>query len=87
MAQKFIYICDKCKTEHTSKYYGKPDGWADAVLRVNSGYDRRLLFCGKCKIALGVDKLEKQHATDANTIQDRLFACIEEMVQEAIDNQ
>jgi hypothetical protein len=87
MATKYTHICDKCKVEIASKDGDSPKGWIRVTIRVHYGKDRVYLLCDECQEALKLEELKSVYVGNNETAQDRLFACIEEIVQEAIGNQ
>ena len=92
MAIKYIHVCDRCKIGTESSYETTPDGWTQAVLRVNNWVQRRIAFCEGCTNGLGINKLrDNLSEKEENSLQQKLFLCIEEIAQEAaqqvIDDQ
>ena len=81
------FTCDKCHEAHTSDGYRTiPTDWREIELKAAQYNYKTYLLCTECQKAIGIYKERSQKEPPIETIQDRLFAVIEEIVLNNIPN-
>jgi len=85
MAYKITAICDRCKKEKTqnSQFFSNQSGEFQTIrLKIGQYECKDYLFCLDCRKALGLVKDETEKPPAIESIEDRLFNCIAEIVAE-----
>ena len=79
-------ICDKCKKEETrdGRYFSESEkGWKEVKFEIGQYDKNTYLFCPECCEALGLYTPNNDSTPHIETVADRLFEFITEIVQEA----
>ena len=83
MAYKITAICDRCKKEETQnhRWFTMGDNkWKEIELKVSDYNKTEYLFCFDCQKELGLIDIKTARVQPAETVADRLMACIAEIV-------
>lgn len=84
MAYKVTAICDKCKKEETQdgQWFSKGKGWQEVKFEIAQYENKTYLFCNDCRKSLGLVKEQPNSTVKVETVADKLFDCIAEIVAE-----
>jgi hypothetical protein len=84
MAYRITAICDRCKKEETqeNRYFIGKDQWRTVKFEVSQYDYKEYLFCHDCQMELGLIKPATEKPQKVETVADRLFDCIAEIVAE-----
>ena len=83
MAYRVTAICDKCKKEETqdSEWFNKEkSGWKEVNFQISQYQYKNYLFCFDCRKQLGLIEESVTSVVRVETVADRLFDCISEIV-------
>lgn len=83
MAYKITAICDRCKKEETqdSQWFSEgKNGWQEVKFEIAQYQYKKYLFCPECRKQLGLIKESPASVVKVETVADRLFDCIAEIV-------
>ena len=83
MAYRVIATCDRCKKEVTQEggYFSERSaGWQEVKFEISQYEHKTYLFCDDCRKSLGLIKDDPKSTVEVESVADRLFNCISEIV-------
>ena len=83
MAYKITAICDRCNKEETqeSQWFNN-NNWQEVKFEIAQYQHKKYLFCPDCRKQLGLIKETPTSVVKVETVADKLFDCIAEIVAE-----
>ena len=85
MAYKVTAICDRCAKEetHANKYFNIiKNEWQEVRFEISQYELKVYLFCVDCRKALGLINENSKIPVKVESVADRLFDCISEIVSQ-----
>lgn len=86
MASRNFKVCDKCKKELETDVFSNPVGWKRIEIKFEQYNTRSYDLCPECLKTVGWEVQPPNLNSKDETIQDKLFEIIQEMVANVIQN-
>lgn len=80
MADRRFKICDRCKKEIETDYWNNPKDWKTIKIEFGQYNSKNYDLCPECLEKLGWKEKTPNIDTKDQTIHDKLFEVIQEMV-------